>query len=61
VTVPGHADLRSSGYAPGMENDASRRVALRCGYRLEGPDPEPFRGLPVLRFSKRLDARSAGE
>ena len=43
------------------ENDASRRVALRCGYRLEGPDPEPFRGLPVLRFSKRLDARSAGE
>ena len=26
VVVPGHADLRSSGYAPGMENDASRRA-----------------------------------
>jgi len=40
------------------ENEASCRVASRCGYRLAGTDPESFRGLPVLLFSKRLDVEA---
>jgi RimJ/RimL family protein N-acetyltransferase len=37
-------------------NVASIRVAERCGYLLAGPDDEPLRGLPMLRFVKSAEA-----